>query len=409
MVSVVVAGGGTAGHTSPLIATVAALRTAEPGVQVTAIGTPKGLETTVVPAAGIDLRLIDPVPLPRRLSPDLLRVPLRLRAAIAQARGILLERHADVLVGFGGYVSMPAYLAARRLAIPVILHEQNAVPGLANKVAARFARRTLVSFPGTALPGAEFIGMPLRPDLIRLAEHGRAADRARAAAGFGLDPARPTLLVSGGSQGARSINTAVVGARGDLLAAGVQILHVIGPRNFSDADVRVTDQTTGASYVPVAFVEHMEDAYAAADLMLGRSGAGTVVETAVVGLPAILVPLPHGNGEQARNADPLVAAGAAVVVADVDLTPERLVREVSSCIHDPEVLAARARAGQHLMPASAARTLAGIVLDTVAESGVAVSHTRRDAAGDGPDPEPPGGGREGTAGGALRKDDDGTA
>ncbi len=335
MVSVVVAGGGTAGHTSPLIATVAALRAAEPGIHVTAIGTPRGLETTVIPAAGIDLRLIDPVPLPRRLSADLLRVPLRLRAAIAQARRVLLERDADVLVGFGGYVSMPAYLAARRLGVPVIIHEQNAVPGLANKVAARFARRTLVSFPDTPLPGAEFIGMPLRPELIRLAEQGRAAGRERAASVFGLDPHRPTLLVSGGSQGARSINTALAGARADLLSRGVQILHVIGPRNFGETDVVVTDEATGARYVPVAFVEHMEDAYAAADLMLGRSGAGTVVETAVVGLPSILVPLPHGNGEQGRNADPLARAGAAVVVADADLTPRRLVREVSDLHRRP--------------------------------------------------------------------------
>ncbi|HEX2856965.1 MAG TPA: undecaprenyldiphospho-muramoylpentapeptide beta-N-acetylglucosaminyltransferase [Propionibacteriaceae bacterium] len=375
MVSVVVAGGGTAGHTSPLIATVAALRVAEPGIQVSAIGTPKGLETTVVPAAGIELDLVDPVPLPRRPSPELLRVPLRLRAAVAQARAILVARHADVLVGFGGYVSMPAYLAARRLGLPVIIHEQNAVPGLANKVAARFARRTLVSFPGTPLPGAEFIGMPLRPALVDLAERGRGAVRAEAASRLGLDPGRPTLLVSGGSQGARSINTAVAGAREALLAQGVQILHVIGPRNIRASDVEVADPATGARYIPLGFVDRMEDAYAAADLMLGRSGAGTVVETAVVGLPAILVPLPHGNGEQARNADPLVRAGSVVLIPDADLTAERLVAEVGSSIHDPERLAARARAGQHLMPATAARALAAIVLDTVAESGVAVSHT----------------------------------
>ncbi len=407
MVRVVVAGGGTAGHTSPLIATVAALRAVEPGIQITAIGTPRGLETTVIPAAGIDLRLVDPVPLPRRLSGDLIRVPLRLHAAVSQARAVLVERRADVLVGFGGYVSMPAYLAARRLGIPVIIHEQNAVPGLANKVAARFARRTLVSFPRTPLPGAEFIGMPLRPELIRLAERGRAASREHAASVFGLDPSRPTLLVSGGSQGARSINIALGAARDALLAQGVQILHVIGPRNITDADVRVTDATTGAAYLPVAFVEHMEDAYAAADLMLGRSGAGTVVETAVVGLPAILVPLPHGNGEQARNADPLVAAGAAVVVPDGELTAERLVREVGRCIHDPEVLAARARAGQHLMPATAARTLAEIVLDTVAESGVAVSHAaHRHSPADPADAQPPAAGASGDASG---RDDDGTA
>lgn len=370
MVSVAVAGGGTAGHTSPLIASVDALRTAEPEVEVVAIGTPRGLETRVVPAAGIELELIPPVPLPRRPTPDLLRVPLKLRDAVAKARAVLTEHRVDVLVGFGGYVSMPAYLAARRMDVPVVIHEQNAVPGLANKVASRFAARVLTAFPDTPLPHAEFIGMPLRPELVRLAEQGRASLRAEAASRFGLDPGRATLLVSGGSQGARSINQAIEAATGTLLAEGIQVLHVLGPRNMTDQHVVRSDPGTGARYVPVAYVDAMEYAYAAADLMVGRSGAGTVVETAVVGLPGVFVPLPHGNGEQARNADPLVRAGAAVLVPDADLTADRLAGEVVGRITDPDRLARMSVAATRLMPATAARELAGIVLDIVGGRGV---------------------------------------
>lgn len=374
MVSVVLAGGGTAGHTSPLIATAMALRDADPSIRVSAIGTSRGLETRVVPDAGIELDLIPPVPLPRKPSVDLLRVPLRLRDAVARAGRVLTDRQADALVGFGGYVSMPAYLAARRLGVPVLIHEQNAVPGLANKVAARFARRTLVSFPGTPLPGAEFIGMPLRPALVRLARDGRAASRESSASALGLDPTVPTLLVSGGSQGARSINTAIEEARDPLLARGIQILHVLGPRNMTPDHVELTHASTGVRYVPVAYVDQMEQAYAAADLMLGRSGAGTVIETAVVGLPGVFVPLPHGNGEQERNADALVTAGAVVIVPDDELTASRLLAEVADRVTDPDTLARMSAAGQKVMPSTAAQALAAIVLDTISEAGLASSH-----------------------------------
>lgn len=369
MVSVVVAGGGTAGHTSPLIATVDALREALPGVEVVAIGTPKGLEGRVIPAAGIELEMIDPVPLPRRPTPELLKVPWHLRRAVRQAGSILRTHHGEVLVGFGGYVSMPAYLAARRMGVPVVIHEQNAVPGLANKVAARFAERVLTAFPDTPLPHAEFIGLPLRPELVALAENGRESLRAEARAGFGLDADRPTLLVSGGSQGARSINEALEAGVDALLVAGVQILHVLGRRNMTPEHVVREHPVTGARYVPVAYVDAMERAYAAADLMVGRSGAGTVVETAVVGLPGLFVPLPHGNGEQARNAEPLVRAHAAALIPDHELTADRLVSEVLLRITDPQWLATMSDAAKATMPATAARQLAAIVLDVVAARG----------------------------------------
>ncbi len=365
MVSIVLAGGGTAGHTSPLIATAERLREAEDaagGVLLTCVGTPKGLESTVIPAAGLPLRMIPPVPMPRRLTPALFAVPWRLAGAVRQARAILDEVEADAVVGFGGYVSLPVYLAARRAKVPVVIHEQNAVPGLANKVAARFARVVAVSFPGTPLPGARYVGLPVR---AAISELDRPARRDAARAQWGL-PSGPVLLVSGGSQGAVAINTATIDALPGLLGAGVSVLHVLGPKNIGAAPAPTTDPVTGAAYVPLGYVAAMEDAYAAADMMVARSGAGTVVETATVGLPTLFVPLPHGNGEQARNADFLLEADAAVLVANADLDASRLLSEVLPRLADPRTLAAMTAALGGLVPRDAARDLAALVLDAAA-------------------------------------------
>ncbi|MGO1974321.1 MAG: UDP-N-acetylglucosamine--N-acetylmuramyl-(pentapeptide) pyrophosphoryl-undecaprenol N-acetylglucosamine transferase, partial [Propionibacteriaceae bacterium] len=241
-----------------------------------------------------------------------------------------------------------------------------AVPGIANKVAARFSRQVATSFPDTPLPRARFIGLPLRAGITGL---DRTSARPAARRTFDLAPDLPTLLVSGGSQGARSINTACTAAVADLLAAGVQVLHVLGPRNFTDAHAPITHEQTGARYRPVAYVDRMADAYAAADLMVCRSGAGTVVETAVVGLPSIFVPLPHGNGEQARNADALVAAEAALVVADQDLDAAWLRARVPELITDPGRLDRMGQAAQGLLPGDAAGVLAGLVLDVARGQG----------------------------------------
>lgn len=360
---VVLAGGGSAGHTSPLIATAQALQRLDPTVQVSAVGTARGLEVDVVPAAGLELDLVPPVPLPRRPTPDLLKVPHRLLGAVAEATAILRRREASAVVGFGGYVALPAYLAARRLKLPILLHEQNAVPGLANKVAARFTDHVYTSFPDTPLPHAEHLGMPIRRSIVDL---DVAVVGPQARAEFDLPIEGPVLLVSGGSQGARSINTAVREALPQLLESGISVLHVLGRANMTDDIVAV--DAPAARYRPVPYVAAMERAYAAADLMLGRSGAGTVLETAVVGLPGVLVPLPHGNGEQRRNADALLAAGAVRLVDDADLDAARLLAEVVPLILDRPALAAMADAGRGLVPADADEQLARRVL-SAAEAG----------------------------------------
>ncbi|MFV0452231.1 MAG: undecaprenyldiphospho-muramoylpentapeptide beta-N-acetylglucosaminyltransferase [Propioniciclava sp.] len=361
MVSIVLAGGGTAGHTSPLIATAERIGQARPEARLTCVGTPKGLESHVIPAAGLPLRMISPVPLPRRLTGELLSVPNRLRRAVGESRAILDEVAADAVVGFGGYVSLPVYLAARFRRTPVVLHEQNALPGLANKIAARFAKVTAVSFPDTPLPRAQYVGLPVRS---AIADLDVAATRAAAREGLGFGTERPLVLVSGGSQGARSINLATEGARDRLIGTGIDVLHVLGPKNLSDHHVDVSDPRTGAVYRPVGYVDAMELAYAAADLMVGRSGAGTVMETATVGLPGIFVPLPHGNGEQGRNVSFLADREACVVVADEALSADRLVAEVSDLLNDSDRLATMAATCRSLVPENAAAALAALVLDT---------------------------------------------
>jgi len=351
---VLLAGGGTAGHTSPLIATADALRRLVPDAEITCLGTPRGLENRVVPEAGYPLELIAPVPLPRRPNADLLRVPSRLRGAVKETLAIFDRVRPDVVVGYGGYVSMPAYLAARRRKLPLVIHEQNALPGLANKAGARVATRVAVSFPGTKLPRAEYVGLPIRRMISQL---DRAANRAEARAFFGLDPDRPTLVVTGGSQGARRLNQSVSGAARALGDAGVQVLHVVGPKG------EATPEVTGVPYVVLDFVDRMDLLLSAGDLMVCRSGASSVTEAAAVGLPAIFVPLPIGNGEQDLNARPVVDAGGALLVADAELTPEWVAATVPGLVTDADRLAAMGSAASALIPRDADDKLARIVVE----------------------------------------------
>jgi UDP-N-acetylglucosamine--N-acetylmuramyl-(pentapeptide) pyrophosphoryl-undecaprenol N-acetylglucosamine transferase len=362
-VRVLLAGGGTAGHTSPLLATADALRRLADagevegvsGVEVTALGTPRGIEGRVVPAAGYPLEMVPPVPLPRRPSPDLLRVPGRLRAAVAAALEVVDRVRPDVVVGFGGYVSVPAYLAARRRGVPIVVHEGNALPGLANRLGARLTHAVATSFPGTPLRHASYVGLPIRRMISTL---DRASLREEARRTFGLEPDRPTLLVTGGSQGARRLNEAVAGAEACLAAAGVQVLHVAGPKG----EVEVRRAPGAPPYVVVPYVDRMDLAYAAADLVVCRAGANTVTEVSAVGLPAVFVPLPIGNGEQGLNARPVVDAGGALLVADASLTPEYLCATVPDLIRDGPRLSAMSRAAAGLIARDADEKLARMVL-----------------------------------------------
>lgn len=361
--ALLLAGGGTAGHVNPLLALAAQVRRDHPQVRLRALGTAQGLEQELIPAAGIDLVEVPRVPLPRRPSMDVLRFPGRWRRAVAVAAAAV--RGADAVVGFGGYVATPAYIAARRAGVPIVIHEQNARPGLANRLGARFATAVGVTFAGTALPGARVVGLPLRPPIAELVE-ARESDpvqaRVAGAAALGLDPERPILLVTGGSLGALSVNVAVSDAAAALLATGTQVLHLTGAGK--DAEVTARLAAAGvetADYHVLSYLDRMHLALACADLVVCRAGAGTVCELAALGIPAVYVPLPIGNGEQRLNAAGVVEAGGGVAVDDDDLTPDWVRTHVVELLADRERLATMGTRAAAVGVRDGARRLAELV------------------------------------------------
>ncbi|WP_291480204.1 undecaprenyldiphospho-muramoylpentapeptide beta-N-acetylglucosaminyltransferase [Corynebacterium sp.] len=359
-ISVVLAGGGTAGHIEPALAVAEAVRRARPDARVTALGTTRGLETTLVPARGVDLELIPAVPVPRKVNRDLFTLPFRLVGALRRTRRTLKDLKADVVVGFGGYVSAPAYLAARSLGVPVVVHEANARAGMSNKLGVRLGGRALAATADSGLD-AEVVGIPVRESLLTL---DRAALRDEARDYFGLDRDRPVLLVTGGSQGAASINSAVAGAAGTLADAGIGVLHAYGRKNEAPS----VESVEGApAYVAVPYIERMDLALAAADMVLCRSGAMTVAEISACGLPAVYVPLPHGNGEQELNARPVVAADGGVIVPDAELDAGRVAREVVPLLRDSGRLQRAGDAAAAAGHRDAAERIAQIVISEAGE------------------------------------------
>src|SRR5690625_3541297 len=313
---VALAGGGTAGHIEPALSLADALMRIDPQTQILCLGTERGLETRLVPMRGYELGTIPAVPLPRRLTPRLLTVPGKLANAISAAGGHLAHIDADILVGFGGYVATPGYLAARRRRIPVVIHEANPLPGLANRLGARLTPHVFTGHPHADIRNGRFVGIPLRGQISSL-DRLALGDKARAH--FGLRPELPTLLIFGGSQGAQAVNEAAFEASDHFRAAGVQVLHVVGPRNADGPEDRTRD---GIPYVVVPYVDRMDLAYAAADIAMCRSGAMTCAELTAVGLPGVFVPLPIGNVEQRLNAEPIVEAGGGMLVDNSELTAQ---------------------------------------------------------------------------------------
>lgn len=356
-VSVVIAGGGTAGHISPLLAIARAITEMDSTATVTAVGTASGMETRLVPEAGLALETIERVPLPRKPSVDLLKLPLRLRNAIKQA-GEIIERHkADVVVGVGGYVCTPMYLAAKRRGVPVVIHEANARPGIANRVGARSAAVVATAFADTPLAGARTVGMPMRPEIAGL---DRIAAQHEARLKLGLDPHLPTVIVTGGSSGALSMNKTIEQVAPEIGPLGVQLLHITGRgKQVMTPDAQLL---RAQGYHQVEYVNGMENVYAAADLLVARSGAATVSEVAAVGLPAVFVPLPIGNGEQALNARSLVASGAAHLVEDAQFTPDYVRTTIFPLITNSQQLGVMAQAAQGAGVRDAAQTMAGLIL-----------------------------------------------
>lgn len=338
MTTYLLAGGGTAGHVNPLLAVADSLRQRDPESVVLVLGTKEGLEARLVPERGYELLIVDKVPFPRRPNAQAAAFPGKLRRAIAQVRAHIRDHAVDVVVGFGGYASAPAYVAARREKVPFVVHEANAKPGLANVLGARGAAGVGVAFEGTPLKGGVTVGMPLRREIVDL---DRAAVRVEAAEHFGLDAARPVLLVFGGSLGALRLNEALADSWRDVLAAGWQLLHVTGER--SDL---VDPGEPG--YVVRRYVDRMDLAFALADLIVSRAGSATVSEVSALGIPAVYVPYAVGNGEQRLNAASAVSAGAAILVDDAGFTGDTVRESILPLLTDSDRIARMAVAAGHV-------------------------------------------------------------
>lgn len=324
MTNYLLTGGGTAGHVNPLLALADAIMADDPAASVLALGTAEGLESSLVPERGYELATIAKVPFPRRPNAYALGFLPKFAKAVSDSRKILKERKIDVLVGFGGYASAPAYLAARFERVPIVIHEANALPGMANRLGARFAAKIGVAFKSTPLKNAQYVGMPLRREIEAIS---KSSDKKAARKHFGLDSDAFTVLVTGGSLGAKRINDVVEESRDILTAAGIQLLHIVGGK--SDLPPMKTK-----GYLRISYCDRMDLAIAAADFAISRAGASTVSEFAAVGLPALYLPYSVGNGEQARNIEGLLAAGGAVTVSDVEFSRDyiasRLVPLLSS-------------------------------------------------------------------------------
>ena len=327
MATVVLAGGGTAGHVEPALAVARQWKNSHPNDQVIFLGTTSGLENTLVPAANFELHLIPRVRISRRPSPSWLRIPFDLLSAVRESNRVI--KTADVVIGFGGYVSAPAYIAARLSGVPSVIHEANAKPGWANRLGAAFSQHLSVAHPVDSgkFEGALLAGLPLRSDVAQGFAHSQsdwsgARKSAKARLGFPSDA--PLIFVMGGSQGSVAINKVIETSVQMFNAQGLSVLHSVGKLN-------VLPEASG-SYRPVAYVEAMADAYLGADLIIGRSGAVTCSEFRALGRYALFVPLPIGNGEQFVNAASLVASNRAEVIDQKDFTAEFLKTHISGLL-----------------------------------------------------------------------------
>ena len=360
------AGGGTAGHVLPGISIGQEIvRRGAPKVTVHFVGGERGVETRLVTEAGFVLTTLPGRGLQRRLAPSSVVANLiacaELARAFVQALIVLKRRRPGVVVGLGGYASVPCGVAAALLRVPLVIAEQNAVPGLANRLLSRLAVGTATAFEDTDLPGATWTGNPVRSGVIAV---NRSADRLAVRTALGVDRDRRMVAVFGGSLGARTINTAVTGALGMWKDRhDLHIRHIAGHRDYEDLSRRVSANPKCAlSYDLVAYENDMAAVYAAADLVVCRAGATTVAELAAVGVPAVLVPLPGAPGDhQTANARRLEAAGGAVLVVDGDLDAARLVSEVDALLEDSGRLDTMAGAARSLARPDAAQAVVDLM------------------------------------------------
>jgi UDP-N-acetylglucosamine--N-acetylmuramyl-(pentapeptide) pyrophosphoryl-undecaprenol N-acetylglucosamine transferase len=361
--SIVIAAGGTGGHINPGLALAEAIADADGSATVTFTGTPVGMERELIPKEGHELDLYDMAQFAGRGWRKAL-VPAALVRSSLQARSILKRRRADVAVSMGGYSGVPLVVGARLAGVPAIVHEPGAVPGKANQLAVRFTPHVATSFPNTAFSGRtdKLVGYPLRRAITTF---DRDSLRAEARALHGLGDGDTLLLVSGGSQGSVRLNELALGlAERWADRTDIRILLKAGARNHEAAAEALASNPGRERVELVRFIDSMPHAYAAADLAITRSGAGTVSELAIVAVPSVLVPFPHDeHDEQLHNAEPLVAAGGALLVRDADATAEVVGPMLEPRIADRSMLDAMASGMRASARPHAAADLAAWVLE----------------------------------------------
>lgn len=362
---VLVAGGGTAGHVFPALALARRL-VEDHGADVRFAGTPSGQEATLVPAAGFTFDAVDARPLRRELSFRTFSAPFAALRSVSRCAPLV--EGAEVVVGMGGYVSVPIGLAAARAKRPLVLHEQNALPGLANRMLSRRATTVALTFAeaATRLPArvrTVVTGNPVREEILAVTQT-REALAAQAHAELDLEPGRRTVVVFGGSQGALHVNTATVDALSRLRDRDdLQVLVLAGASHEEDVRGRLGGLSGQVRVRVRGFLDRMELAYAVADLVVARAGATTCAEVAVCGLPSILVPYPHATGHhQDANARALERAGGAMVIADDELDGATLAARIAGLLDDSATLASMAQGARSWSRPDAAEALAAVVV-----------------------------------------------
>lgn len=356
----VISGGGTAGHVHPGLATAKALvAKGHPVNSVLYVGSSRGIEKELIPPAGFELVTVSGEGIPRRNIFSALKAVLKIARGTVQAIQLLRKRKPKVVLALGGFACIPCAIAAAVLRIPVVVHEQNAVPGLANRVISRWAYRSAVSFGGTPLQKAVHTGNPVREEILDM----RKIEQATARATLGVPKENTLIVVTGGSLGAYRLNRAVMESVPLLISEkNLTIYHIVGSRDWNEVAASGEDLNQYTDYRPVEYEYDMPTVLRAADLVISRAGGSITAEIAVLGVPAILIPLPNAPGDhQTANAQSLVQSGSAILIADKECDGKRVARAISEVIGNPQELPRMRDAFQRESQLNAAELLVDVL------------------------------------------------
>lgn len=331
---ILVTGGGTGGHIYPALAFIRYVQKIQPDSEFLYVGTHRGLENKIVPETGISFKTIKIQGFKRKLSFENIKTVQLFIESIKRSKEILREFKPDVVIGTGGYVSGSVVYAAARMKIPTIVHEQNSVPGITNKFLSRFADKVGICFPDAAqyFPESKtvLVGNPRAQEVV-------TSGKSEVLEQYGLLPDIPTVLIFGGSQGALKINQAVIQALPQFSQKEYQVLYASGDRYYNEISERFDIEKISRNLSLQPYIKNMTDVMANVDLLIARAGATSIAEFTALGLPGILIPSPYvTNDHQTKNAQSLVNAGAVKMIADADLTGDKLVEAVDEIMNDPE-------------------------------------------------------------------------